>query len=103
MTEPTRPLRDSIVQPDGSLLARSIATPTAFKIRGLAYVDSRKVIPVVFVPGTMGTNLRVRRDVELPPGFPLKAGEPAWRPPNSVGGGLSEARVWGGVARARAR
>jgi pimeloyl-ACP methyl ester carboxylesterase len=96
MTEPTRPLRDSIVQPDGSLLARSIATPTAFKIRGLAYVDSRKVIPVVFVPGTMGTNLRVRRDVELPPGFPLKAGEPAWRPPNSVGGGISEARVWGG-------
>jgi pimeloyl-ACP methyl ester carboxylesterase len=94
MKEPTRPLRDPTVQPDGTLVARTVATPRSFKVRGQLYVDSRKVIPVVLVPGTMGSNLKVRRDVPLPQNFPLKPGSPAWRPPNSVGGGVWQAHDW---------
>jgi pimeloyl-ACP methyl ester carboxylesterase len=94
MKGPTRPLRDPTVQPDGTLVARTVATPRSFKVRGRVYVDSTKVIPVVFVPGTMGSNLKVRRDVPLPRHSPLKAGDPAWRPPNSAPSGLWEARDW---------
>jgi pimeloyl-ACP methyl ester carboxylesterase len=94
MKEPTRPLRDPTIQPDGTVVARTVATPRSFKIRGQFYVDSTKVIPVVFVPGTMGTNLKVRRGVRLPRRFPLNAGDPAWRPPNSVPAGLWQAHDW---------
>jgi pimeloyl-ACP methyl ester carboxylesterase len=94
MTEPTRLLRDPVAQPDGSLVARSIATPERFNIRGRVYIGSRKVIPVIFVPGIMGTNLRVRRDASLPKNFPLERGAAAWRPPNSVVGALRQADAW---------
>jgi hypothetical protein len=52
MTESTRQLRDPVVQPDGSLLAQSVATPTSFKVRGR--IESDKVVPVISVPGIMG-------------------------------------------------
>jgi pimeloyl-ACP methyl ester carboxylesterase len=94
MTDPLRRLKDPIVNEDGSLTARSVMTPTSLKTRGLVYMGSRKVVPVIFVPGTMGTNLRVRRDVKLPPGDPLKPGEPAWRPPNNDAAGLVYASDW---------
>jgi pimeloyl-ACP methyl ester carboxylesterase len=95
MSEPTRRLKDPIPQEDGSLVVHSVTTPTSFKVRGEAYVGSRKVIPVIFVPGTMGTNLRVRKDVPLPPGYPLKPGDAAWQPPNGSVSALKYARQWG--------
>jgi pimeloyl-ACP methyl ester carboxylesterase len=94
MPEPTRPLKDPVPQEDGSLLTRSIATSKTFKIRGAFSVGSRKVIPVIFIPGTMGSNLRVRRDVPLPPNYPLQPGEPAWRPPNNDASAWGYARTW---------
>lgn len=94
MNEPTRLLRDPVVEPDGSLLVRSVTTPESFNIRGRAYISSHKVIPVVFIPGIMGTNLRVRRDVALPEKFPLPRGAAAWRPPNTVVGALRQADAW---------
>lgn len=95
MTEKIRPLRDPLVAQDGSLVVHSVATPEAYDTRGAATVGSHKVIPVIFVPGIMGTNLRMRSDAPLPEHHPLAAGAAAWRPPNSSVGGLREANKWG--------
>jgi pimeloyl-ACP methyl ester carboxylesterase len=94
MTEPTRPIRQPTVDQDGSLVAHTVATPKSFTIRARMTVGPRKVIPVIFVPGIMGTNLRVRRDVFLPEGLGLKPGEAAWRPPNGALDGFTEAWKW---------
>lgn len=94
MTEPTRPIRQPTVDVDGSLVAHTVATPKAFKVRARVTVGSRKVIPVILVPGIMGSNLRVRRDVPLPEGSGLAAGAPAWRPPNGTYSGWKEKRKW---------
>ena len=95
MADPTRRLLDPVPQEDGSQVTHSFATPVAFRIRGAVHVGSRKVIPVIFVPGTMGTNLRVRRDIPLPPDYPLEAGDPAWRPPNGMIESVQFADLWG--------
>lgn len=94
MTEKIRRIQDPTVEPDGSLVVHSVATPESFDIRGGTTIGSTRVIPVIFVPGIMGTNLRVRRDVKLPDGFELKPGDSAWRPPNDVQEALSESRKW---------
>jgi pimeloyl-ACP methyl ester carboxylesterase len=94
MTDPLRRLKDPVINEDGSLHVRTVLTPTSFKTRGLVYKGSHKVVPVIFIPGTMGINLRVRRDVPLPPGYPLKPGEAAWRPPNSDAAALLYAADW---------
>ena len=94
MTDPLRRLKDPIINEDGSLNVRTLLTPTSFKTRGLVYKGSNKVVPVIFIPGTMGTNLRVRREAKLPPGYPLKPGEPAWRPPNNDAAALVYAKTW---------
>jgi pimeloyl-ACP methyl ester carboxylesterase len=94
MADPLRRLKDPVIHEDGSLRARTVLTPTSFKTRGLVYKGSDKVVPVIFIPGTMGTNLRVRRDVILPPGYPLKPGEAAWRPPNNDAAAWMYADAW---------
>jgi pimeloyl-ACP methyl ester carboxylesterase len=94
MADPLRRLKDPVIAEDGSLHVRTVLTPTSFKTRGLVYKGSNKVVPVIFIPGTMGTNLRVRSDVPLPPGYPLKPGEPAWRPPNNDAAALLYASDW---------
>jgi len=94
MADPLRRLKDPVINEDGSLHVRTVLTPTSFKTRGLVYKGSNKVVPVIFIPGTMGTNLRVRRDMPLPPGYPLKPGEPAWRPPNSDAAAFVYASDW---------
>jgi pimeloyl-ACP methyl ester carboxylesterase len=94
MTEPTRPIRQPTVDRDGSLVAHTVATPTSFKIRARVTVGSRKVIPVIFVPGIMGSNLKVRGDVALPEGAGIVPGEAAWRPPNGAFDAWREARKW---------
>jgi pimeloyl-ACP methyl ester carboxylesterase len=94
MTDPLRRLKDPIINEDGSLHVHTVLTPTSLKTRGLVYKGSNKVVPVIFIPGTMGTNLRVRGDVSLPTDYPLKPGEPAWRPPNSDSAALLYAADW---------
>ncbi|UVW26980.1 triacylglycerol lipase [Massilia sp. H6] len=94
MSEPTRPIHQPRVDPDGSLVAHTVATPTSFKVRARMTVGSRKVIPVIFVPGIMGSNLRVRRDSQPGKNAELKPGEAAWRPPNGALDGYMEARKW---------
>jgi pimeloyl-ACP methyl ester carboxylesterase len=94
MSEPTRPIRQPTIDVDGSLVAHTVSTPKSFKIRAQVTVGSRKVIPVILVPGIMGSNLRVRSDVTLPDGTGVAPGEAAWRPPNGSYDGWKEARKW---------
>lgn len=94
MTEKTRRVLDPIVEPDGTLVVHSVTTPEDFDIRARTTIGSTKVIPVIFIPGIMGTNLRVRQGVKLPDGIDLKPGEAAWRPPNNLQDALYESRKW---------
>lgn len=94
MSEPTRPIHQPRVERDGSLVAHTVATPTSFKVRARLTVGSRKVIPVIFVPGIMGSNLRARLGTQASPGEVLKPGEAAWRPPNGTTDGFKAARIW---------
>ena len=94
MSEPTRPIHQPRVEPDGSLVAHTVATPTSFKVRARVTVGSRKVIPVIFVPGIMGSNLRVKRDYKPASNDIIQPGEAAWRPPNTSVDGLRQARKW---------
>ncbi len=82
MTEPTRPIRQPSVAPDGSLVAHSVATPTTFTTRALVTVGSDKVIPVIFVPGIMGSNLKAGSHPAPPTETGLKPGDAIWRAPN---------------------
>lgn len=96
MKEPTRPIPQPTVERDGSLVAHTVATPTSFKVRARVSIGSRKVIPVIFVPGIMGSNLRVRTDHKPRDGDVLKPGEAAWRPPNGLPDAYLEAAKWDG-------
>lgn len=59
----------------------TVCSPKSFHARALGIVPPRHVIPVIFVPGIMGTNLKLKDD-------PRQA--PAWRPPNGIMEGLDE-------------
>ncbi|UTY59342.1 triacylglycerol lipase [Massilia sp. erpn] len=96
MAEPTRPLRDPTVTTDGDLLVVSHTSHESFKTRGMATIPSRFVIPVIFVPGIMGTNLRakVSPGIEAEKNLEIALGAPAWRMPNGSVDGIREAGRW---------
>lgn len=48
-----------------------------------------KIIPVVVIPGIMGTNLKFAKDVG-----DHKEGAPAWGPPNGMGDSVAAVNVW---------
>jgi hypothetical protein len=82
--------------PGGVWRATSVMTSSDFKIRGLALLPSNSIIPVIVVPGIMGTNLRAKikpRSKDDVNGV-LRPGEQAWRPPNTTPGGLWDALMW---------
>lgn len=82
--------------PNGGWAVTSVLTPTAFKTRGLALMPSNSVVPVMFVPGIMGSNLRAKRHPRKVEELSKirKPGQPAWRPPNTMPGGLWDAFTW---------
>jgi pimeloyl-ACP methyl ester carboxylesterase len=55
----------------------TVCSPKSFRARALAIVPPRHVIPVIFVPGTMGTNLRSNNTAD-------SGQRPAWSPPNGT-------------------
>ncbi|WDD96534.1 alpha/beta hydrolase [Burkholderia sp. FERM BP-3421] len=61
----------------------SVASPESFRMRALCVMPPRHVIPVIFVPGIMGSNLKANEMAKRP-------GIPAWRPPNGIIDGLIE-------------
>lgn len=89
MTEPTRPLAPPQMSPDGCLRFTSWTSPQSFAVRGACPIPSRLAIPIIFVPGIMGSNLKANRDNRS-----LKPGAPAWRPPNGVAEKLGSLKVW---------
>ncbi|MDR1064083.1 MAG: alpha/beta hydrolase [Azoarcus sp.] len=59
---------------DGSPAYESVTSPECFKQNALAVLPPRDTIPVVFVPGIMGSNLKLKKD-----------GKKSWNPPNTTG------------------
>jgi pimeloyl-ACP methyl ester carboxylesterase len=96
MADPTRPLPNLVPEPDGSWTGRTVLTPTSFTTRGLFTLPPSKVIPVIVVPGTMGSNLRAATSPALQANEVLTPGEPAWRAPNTMLDGIKTARKWKG-------
>lgn len=94
MADPTRPLPNLVPQPDGSWTGRTVLTPTSFTTRGLFTLPPSKVVPVIVVPGIMGSNLRAATSPSRRANEALTPGEPAWRAPNGSFEGLKAARKW---------
>lgn len=59
--------------------SHSSTSPVNCKIRALAIWPGRTLVPVIFIPGIMGSNLRSKKDQS-----------PTWRPPNGILDGLGE-------------
>ena len=55
MTEPLRPTPPPEVHPGGLLKTRIYLSPIPFQVRARVEVHSDKVIPIIFVPGIMGS------------------------------------------------
>jgi len=70
--------------PDGGRAGRSLLTPVAFTTRGLMLMPSDSVVPVIVVPGIMGTNLRakMRPRTKDERNEAARPGQATWRPPN---------------------
>ncbi len=99
MTEPTRPLPSAIPLPHGGWAVDSFMSSKAFTLRGLALIPPNSTVPVIVVPGIMGTNLRAKRKPQVGKDVDernriVDPGMPAWRPPNGSFAGLEECYVW---------
>lgn len=92
--EPTRPVPAPQPDCDGNFRATADLSPVECRSRALLKVPSTKVIPVIVVPGIMGSNLCATTDPNKPANQELKPGEAAWRPPNGKIDGYKEAGVW---------
>lgn len=81
---------------DGGWRTTSMLTPTSFTTRGLARMPSNSTVPVIVVPGIMGSNLRAISRPRTRTEYNEEAapGESAWRPPNTMPGGLWDALAW---------
>jgi pimeloyl-ACP methyl ester carboxylesterase len=94
MADPTRPLPNLIPMPDGSWTGHTVLTPTALKTRALFTLPPSKVVPVIVVPGIMGSNLRAATSPSMHANEALGPNEPAWRPPNGKVQGIRSGRLW---------
>lgn len=92
--EPTRPVPAPQPDCDGNFRATAHLSPTDCKSRALLRLPSTKVIPVIVIPGIMGSNLCATTDPSKPANSGLKPGVAAWRPPNGKIDGYKEAGVW---------
>lgn len=70
---------------NGDPIFNSVTSPDCFKARALGVMPPKHVIPVIFVPGIMGSNLCAN-------GKFLPRGTPAWLPPNGISNGVGEWR-----------
>lgn len=71
---------------DGTPMFNSVCSPDNFKARALCVTPPRHVIPVIFVPGIMGSNLKASKTAKKP-------GAKSWQPPNGIREGLGEVRI----------
>jgi len=91
MTENT-PTREVRSEYDGQTVrAKSVLSPEGFPVRALVKLYPKRIIPIIFIPGIMGTNLRVKDSKDH-----------AWRPPNGKLAGLLQViKYLGKNAKAR--
>lgn len=99
MREPTRPLPSLVPLSHGGWEVNSFMSSADYTIRGLGLVPPDKIVPVIVVPGIMGSNLRAKLRprlgrVEDERNKMVEPGQPAWRPPNGGMEGLNASRVW---------
>lgn len=99
MSESTRPLPSLIPLAHGGWEVSSLMSSADFMIRGLGLLPPNSVIPVIVVPGIMGTNLRARCRPRLgrkqdERNSLAKPGQGVWRAPNCKQQGLREAYRW---------
>ena len=72
------PTREVRAHYDGDTVrAKSVLSPEGFPVRALVKLYPKRIIPIIFIPGIMGTNLRVKNSKDH-----------AWRPPNGKLAGL---------------
>ena len=99
MSESTRPLPSLIPLPHGGWQVNSYMSSAEYTLRGLGLVPPNKIIPIIFVPGIMGTNLRATSRPRLgrvkdERNQLVGPGQPVWRPPNGNSEGLKAAKIW---------
>lgn len=99
MREPTRPLPSLVPLPHGGWEVDSYMSSADYTIRGLGLVPPNTIVPVIVVPGIMGTNLRAKRkprvgQKEDERNKRVNPGEPTWRPPNGRADGVAVSLDW---------
>lgn len=99
MSEPTRPLPPPSPLPGGGWTIDSYTSSTEYTIPGLALVPADRVVPVIVVPGIMGTNLRAKRKPRANGAVnerntKVAPGGVVWRPPNGMKEGYQESLTW---------
>jgi pimeloyl-ACP methyl ester carboxylesterase len=99
MSEKTRPLPPPVPLPNGGWELNSFMSSTDYTIRGMGLIPPNHVIPVIVVPGIMGTNLRAKRKprsmrIINEKNTKVTPGELVWRPPNGKQEGISAVFEW---------
>ena len=94
MSEPTRPLLEPTLNEDGCWVGRGMLTPKAMTTRGELSIPPSRVIPVIIVPGIMGSNLRVNQAAARALRRGAEGDGPAWRPPNTALEKYHEWKKW---------
>lgn len=79
MGDPTRPVATQF-GPDGTPYALLRMSPTDNRVRARVTAPARNVIPILFVPGIMGSNLRAKQAItDRKSGLDVKRGDAIWR------------------------
>jgi hypothetical protein len=99
MAESTRPLPPLVPLSHGGWEVNSFLSSPEYTIRGLGLMPSNTIVPVIVVPGMMGTNLRAKRlprlgRIQDERNQIAKPGEAVWRPPNGVPERIASFLVW---------
>lgn len=76
------------LEADGTFAWQSFTSPTEFMVAAECRVPAGHVLPIIFVPGIMGTGLRaIAKNA-------LKEGQPAWAPPNNDDENKQAGKEW---------
>jgi hypothetical protein len=99
MSESTRALPSLIPLSHGGWQVNSFMSSVEYTLRGLGLVPPNKIVPVIVVPGIMGTNLRAKQKprlvrVEDERNKLVDPGQPVWRPPNGDSEGFKASKIW---------
>lgn len=99
MSETTRPLSSVIPLSHGGWQVDSFMSSSDYTLRGLSLIPPNDVVPIILVPGIMGSNLRAKKYPRLgriddERNKMVNPGEPTWRPPNGTKAGRVAADDW---------